>query len=203
MIRSKKVIADVRRIFDLNLYEARLWLAVLSRGISTAGDLSELSAVPRSRTYDVLASLVGKKLITRKIETMCPAKYIALPPHEILEQVNAEYVKKMEAQAEKIDGMKNEWLAKRGTKVLPTTLHSRKLWKDALERPKTPLKLFVWENVLTDYTEGLVCVLAHDEAEAWKLLKKKDELAVFILKRDGNKPKVVTKPEAFVVHGGG
>lgn len=72
--------------------------------------------------------------------------------------------------------------------------------------PKTrkgALKLFVWEKVLTDYTSGLVCVLAHDEKEAWKLLEKKDKLAFFILKRDMKEPKTVTKPEAFVTHGGG
>lgn len=36
------------------------------------------------------------------------------------------------------------------------------------------LSLFVWKDVLTDYTAGLVCVLAHDEAEAWNLLAATD-----------------------------
>ena len=42
--------------FGLNTYEARLWTALLSRGVSTAGELSDISNVPRSRTYDVLES---------------------------------------------------------------------------------------------------------------------------------------------------
>jgi len=32
------------------------------------------------------------------------------------------------------------------------------------------LKTFVWENVLGDYTSGLVTVVAHNEKEAWELL---------------------------------
>jgi hypothetical protein len=43
------------------------------------------------------------------------------------------------------------------------------------------LKLYVWENVLTDYTEGIVCVLAHNEEEAWALLQKEDDTAWWVL----------------------
>ncbi|MCK5629147.1 MAG: hypothetical protein KAI26_00900, partial [Nanoarchaeota archaeon] len=42
------------RDFGLNTYEAKLWTALLSRGISTAGELSDIANVPRSRSYDVL-----------------------------------------------------------------------------------------------------------------------------------------------------
>lgn len=106
MIHDEKLIEEVKRIFDLNLYEARLWLALLSRGISTAGELSEISAVPRSRAYDVLESLLLKKLISAKKEQR-PVKYIALPPHEILSQVKVNYDKKMEEQSKLIDKLKS------------------------------------------------------------------------------------------------
>ena len=42
------------KVFGLNTYEARIWTALLSRGISTAGELSDIANVPRSRSYDVL-----------------------------------------------------------------------------------------------------------------------------------------------------
>lgn len=106
MIHNEKMIEEVKRIFDLNLYEARLWLALLSRGISTAGELSEISAVPRSRAYDVLESLLQKKLISAKREQR-PVKYIALPPHEILSQVKVNFDKKMEEQSKLIDKLKS------------------------------------------------------------------------------------------------
>src|SRR3989338_2346576 len=40
--------------FGLNSYEAKIWSALLSRGVSSAGELSDISNVPRSRAYDVL-----------------------------------------------------------------------------------------------------------------------------------------------------
>ena len=53
--------------FGLNSYEAKLWVALLSRGVSTAGELSDIANVPRSRTYDVLESLEKKGFIIVKI----------------------------------------------------------------------------------------------------------------------------------------
>lgn len=70
-------------------------------------------------------------------------------------------------------------------------------------------KLYVWEEVLTDWTNGLVCVLARNEQEAWKKLKEKDSTAHWVLMgKDSEygcktKPREVSKPEAFVVWGGG
>lgn len=105
MITNDKMIEDVKRIFDTNLYESRLWVALLSRGISTAGELSEISAVPRSRTYDVLESLEKKGLITVKRETR-PVKYIAVAPEDSLEQVKKNHFAKLEEQKNFMDGLK-------------------------------------------------------------------------------------------------
>lgn len=71
--------------FGLNSYEAKLWTALLSRGISTAGELSDIANVPRSRSYDVLESLEKKGFIVMKLGK--PIKYIAVPPNEVLERV--------------------------------------------------------------------------------------------------------------------
>ena len=48
--------------FGLNSYEAKIWVSLLSRGISSAGELSDISSVPRSRAYDVLESLEKRDL---------------------------------------------------------------------------------------------------------------------------------------------
>jgi len=84
MIVSKEFINKLKE-FGLNSYEAKLWTALLSRGISTAGELSEIAGVPRSRTYDVLESLEKKGFIVMKIGK--PIKFIALPPNEVVERV--------------------------------------------------------------------------------------------------------------------
>ena len=54
MIVKEEMLSKLRRHFDLNLYEVKLWAALLSRGVSTAGELSDIADVPRSRSYDVL-----------------------------------------------------------------------------------------------------------------------------------------------------
>ena len=41
----------------------------------------------------------------------------------------------------------------------------------------TKLKLFVWENVLTDYTSGMICTLAENLEQAFDLLYEKDSIA--------------------------
>ena len=71
--------------FGLNTYESKLWTALLSRGISTAGELSDIAGVPRSRSYDVLESLEKKGFIIMKIGK--PIKYITISPSEVLERV--------------------------------------------------------------------------------------------------------------------
>lgn len=71
--------------FGLNTYEAKIWTALLSRGVSSAGELSDISNVPRSRAYDVLESLEKKGFIVMKLGK--PIKYIAVKPEEVLERV--------------------------------------------------------------------------------------------------------------------
>jgi len=85
MIVKEEFLSKLRRYFSLNLYEVKIWTALLSRGVSTAGELSDIANVPRSRSYDVLESLEKKGFVVMKIGK--PIKYIAVPPKEVLERV--------------------------------------------------------------------------------------------------------------------
>ncbi len=80
------------RLFGLNAYEAKIWAALLSRNISTAGELSDIATVPRSRSYDVLESLEKKGFVVVKLGK--PIKYLAVPPKEVLEKVKNQVEKK-------------------------------------------------------------------------------------------------------------
>ena len=66
-----------------------------------------------------------------------------------------------------------------------------------------PLKLFVWEGegVLTDYSDGMICVLAESLEEALKLIEHKSATAKRCFPVDAYR--VVTEPEAFICWGGG
>lgn len=86
MLAQKKLIDELKR-FDINSYQAKLWVALLSRGVATAGELSDISNVPRSRAYDVLESLEKKGFIIMKIGK--PIKYIAVSPSEVVKRVKS------------------------------------------------------------------------------------------------------------------
>jgi len=85
MIVKEDFLNKLRRSFNLNLYEVKIWTALLSRGVSTAGELSDIGNVPRSRAYDVLESLEKKGFVVMKLGK--PIKYIAVEPKEVVERV--------------------------------------------------------------------------------------------------------------------
>lgn len=69
---------------------------------------------------------------------------------------------------------------------------------------KKKLKLYVWDgdDILRDYTPGMICILAHSIHEARKILFKKYDFQYYV--DETRKPyKIITKPEAFAVSGGG
>src|SRR3989344_522816 len=94
MIVKEEFLSKLRRYFSLNLYEVKIWTALLSRGVSTAGELSDIANVPRSRSYDVLESLEKKGFVIMKMGK--PIKYIAVSPKEVVERVK----KNMRVEAE-------------------------------------------------------------------------------------------------------
>ena len=83
MVASTKAL-DALKAIGLNKYERNLWAALLSRGSSTAGELSDISKVPRSRCYDVLESLAARGFIV--VQPGKPLRYVAIPPREALER---------------------------------------------------------------------------------------------------------------------
>ncbi len=91
--------------FGLNSYEAKIWTALLSRGVSSAGELSDIANVPRSRSYDVLESLEKKGFIIMKLGK--PIKYVAIPPEEVLERVKKNISDEAEQRAKLMEELKS------------------------------------------------------------------------------------------------
>src|SRR3989338_6316763 len=104
MIVKDEFMGKLRRYFNLNLYEVRIWTALLSRGISTAGELSDIGHVPRSRAYDVLESLEKKGFVIMKLGK--PIKYIAVPPSEVVERVKKHLKEDSETRLKRLDTLK-------------------------------------------------------------------------------------------------
>jgi HTH-type transcriptional regulator, sugar sensing transcriptional regulator len=106
MIIKEEFLSRLRKIFDLNLYEARVWTALLSRGVSTAGELSNISDVPRSRTYDILESLEKKGFIVMKIGK--PIKFVALKPEEVVERVKKNLIVSAQEKSKRLEQLKGD-----------------------------------------------------------------------------------------------
>ena len=118
MIVKEEFLTRLRRYFSLNLYEVKIWTALLSRGVSTAGELSDIANVPRSRSYDVLESLEKKGFVVMKLGK--PIKYIAVDPKEVIERVKKNMKQDADEKINRLEKLK-------GTEVLTelTTLHSQ------------------------------------------------------------------------------
>ena len=106
MIIKDEFLSRLRKIFDLNLYEVKVWAALLSRGTSTAGELSNISDVPRSRTYDILESLEKKGFIIMKLGK--PIKFVALKPEEVVERVKKNLAKDAKEKTQRLENLKGD-----------------------------------------------------------------------------------------------
>jgi sugar-specific transcriptional regulator TrmB len=106
MIVKEEFLSRLRKIFDLNLYEVKVWTALLSRGTSTAGELSNISDVPRSRTYDILESLEKKGFIIMKLGK--PIKFVALKPGEVVERVKKNLLVDAKERSKRLETLRGD-----------------------------------------------------------------------------------------------
>ncbi|MBN2459399.1 TrmB family transcriptional regulator [Candidatus Woesearchaeota archaeon] len=104
MIVKEEFLTKLRRYFGLNLYEVKIWTALLSRGVSTAGELSDIANVPRSRSYDILESLEKKGFVVMKLGK--PIKYIAVDPKEVVERVKKNVRKEADDSVKRLEDLK-------------------------------------------------------------------------------------------------
>jgi sugar-specific transcriptional regulator TrmB len=85
MAIKAELVHKVKNYFNLNIYETKVWLALLTKGVASAGEIAEISGVPRSRTYDVLESLEKQGFAMQKIGK--PVKYFAVKPTTVIEKL--------------------------------------------------------------------------------------------------------------------
>ena len=108
MIIKENFLQKLRQAFNLNIYEVKIWTALLSRGISTAGELSDISEVPRSRSYDVLETLEKKGFVMAKLGK--PIKYIAIKPEEVIRRVKKGVKEHTDSKLEQLEKVKKTGL---------------------------------------------------------------------------------------------
>ena len=120
---SSEVMDSLKGI-GLNKYERNLWIALLRKGVASAGELAEISNVPRSRCYDVLASLADKGF--SMIQPGKPMKYVAIEPVKALERAKHFEEKKAKEFSQKIEKMKTSTASKELKAVFNDNLEIKK-----------------------------------------------------------------------------
>lgn len=104
-VLNAELIKKLKGYFDLNIYETKVWLALLSKGVSSAGEIAELSSVPRSRTYDVLESLEKRGFVIQKLGK--PVKYLAVKPNVVIEKLKNNTLKYAEEKVSVLSNLKD------------------------------------------------------------------------------------------------
>jgi sugar-specific transcriptional regulator TrmB len=118
MIVKQELIKKLKGYFDLNIYETKVWLALLSKGISSAGEIAEISGVPRSRTYDVLESLEKRGFVIQKLGK--PVKYIAVKPEIVIEKLKNNTFQYAEEKVKTLSSLKDTFEYKELTELHKT-----------------------------------------------------------------------------------
>ncbi|MFB6180659.1 MAG: TrmB family transcriptional regulator [Candidatus Nanohalobium sp.] len=104
MVASQETLDKLEDI-GLNMYERKIYSALLGRGVSTAGELSEMTNVPRSRAYDVLESLAEKGFVV--IKSAKPMEYVSIPPEQAIENIKKQHEKDLDEKLDKLDDFKD------------------------------------------------------------------------------------------------
>jgi HTH-type transcriptional regulator, sugar sensing transcriptional regulator len=104
MIIKQELVKRIKDHFNLNIYETKVWLALLSKGIVSAGETAELSGVPRSRTYDVLESLAKRGFAIVKLGK--PVKYIAVEPKTVIEKMKNQVMTDAQDRVKNLSNLK-------------------------------------------------------------------------------------------------
>ena len=104
MVASQETLDKLEDI-GLNMYERKIYSALLGRSVSTAGELSEMTNVPRSRAYDVLESLAEKGFVV--IKSSKPMEYVSIPPQQAIENIKEQHRKELEEKLDKLDSFKD------------------------------------------------------------------------------------------------
>lgn len=93
-IEHDTIIESLQQL-GLSLYEARLYLGLLTRGPQNGNELSRTAGVPSSKAYAALERLSDAGVVahTRPGNNV---EYVAVPPHEVLHRLREKYVRPLD-----------------------------------------------------------------------------------------------------------
>jgi len=182
MMLNQDLINRIKDHFDLNLYETKVWLALLGKGVASAGEVASISRVPRSRAYDVLESLEKKGFAIIRIGK--PVKYLGIKPQIILERLKVNISKSAQERVielskikESEEFLKLEEIYKQGISPIKREEVSASL------RGKLNISTFLKEIIKNAKKEVIICTNAEEIKSKTKLFNQ----TFNILKKSGIK----------------
>ena len=194
MILAQELISRIKDHFDLNLYETKVWLALLSKGVASVGEVASISRVPRSRTYDVLESLEKKGFAIIRMGK--PVKYLGIKPQIILERIKIDIRKIAEDRVKDLSKIKEteefiklEELYKQGINPVKREDISASL------RGKSNISNFLKEIIKNAEKEVIICTNAEEIKSKAKLFFQTFE----ILKKLNVKIKIALSGEEKLI----
>lgn len=175
MILSQELINRIKDHFDLNLYETKVWLALLSKGVASVGEVAAISRVPRSRAYDVLESLEKKGFAIIRMGK--PVKYLGVKPQIILERIKTDIKKNAEEKIKDLtkiketeEFMKLNELYREGINPVKREDISASL------RGKSNISSFLKEIIKNASKEVIICTNAEEIKSKAKLFSQTIEI---------------------------
>lgn len=194
MLVKTELISKIKDYFELNIYETKVWLALLSRGIASAGEIAEMSRVPRSRTYDVLESLEKKGFAIVKIGK--PVKYIGVKPKIILEKLKNNVRKDAEERIVSLSNIRSteefetlEQIYKGGISPIKREDISAAL------KGRSTISNHLREILENAKKEVIICTSADEMKAKLKLFKQ----TIDLLKKNGIKVSVALSGDKIVI----
>jgi sugar-specific transcriptional regulator TrmB len=194
MILAQELISRIKDHFDLNLYETKVWLALLSKGVASVGEVATISRVPRSRTYDVLESLEKKGFAIIRMGK--PVKYLGVKPQIILERIKQDIRKGAEEKVNILTKLKDtEEFVKLNELYTQGINPVKKEEISTSLRGKSNISNFLREIIENAKKEVVICTNAEEIKSKTKLFVQ----TLSILKKANIKVKIALSGDAKMI----
>lgn len=194
MLVKQELINKIKDYFELNVYETRVWLALLGKGSASAGEIAQISEVPRSRTYDVLESLEKKGFALVKLGK--PVKYLGVKPKMILDKLSNNVRHEAEERVEMLSKIKTtEEFAQLEELYAGTASPVKREDVTAALKGRANISNHLKETLQNAKKEVIICTNAKDIASKLKLFQQTFEP----MKKSGIKIKMALSGEDSLI----
>ena len=194
MLIKQELISKIKDYFDLNIYETKVWLALLGMGVASAGQVADVSRVPRSRTYDVLESLEKKGFAIIKLGK--PVKYLGIKPRVILEKLKNNVKKGAEEKIISLSNIKEtEEFAKLEELYKEGGVPVKKEDVSAALKGKSNISNYIKDILQNARKEVIICTNAEEMNSKLKLFQQ----TFSILDKEGIKIKIALSGDDVLI----